>query len=368
MRTALGRALPVVVLLAWPSLPWAARALAGELHAGIEVGGRGVKVTVIDALATKEGHVYKRLLADTYNTNLSVLRDGAFQKAEIEAAAGAIARFYKTAREKYKVPADHVHLVGSSGLPKASNWDDFVAAVKKATGKQIHFIDDKTEVALSIAGIVPKTYRDLALLLDIGGGNTKGGFLAEGGALAYFSVPFGAVTYAARVRREADADKAPFAATADRLRDELLVKPLKAGARDLPGLGRRKWAYLSGGTVWAMVTLLHPEEVDKPYVPFKAADIDAYRALLLKASGKFPAVDVSKIADPGRRERARKEIAAVQKVYTPERLLAGAEVLRALAVAFELKERNLVFPRHAQVGWLTAYVVGEGPGMKRPPR
>ncbi len=362
MRKFLWRAMPVVVALVFPT---PARA---ETHAGIEVGGRGIKATAIDATVTKEGYVYTRLYADTYNTTLSVLHEGAFRKEAIADAANGIARFFKTFREKYKVPAERIHVVGSSGLPKATNWDDFVAAVRKATGKQIHFIDDRTEVALSIAGIVPRTYRDVAILLDIGGGNTKGGFQLVGQPLAYFSVPFGAVSYAVRARQEAMVSKKTFLQAAGGLREEVLVKPMRAGAGKMPGLAKRNRAYLSGGTLWAMIAFTHPEQVDLPYVTFTAADLNRYCALVAKTEGKLPTPDLSKIADPDRRKKALKEVAAVKKTYTPENLIAGAEILKALSASFDLEKRTLVFPRYAYVGWLSAYVVGEGLGTKGPKR
>jgi hypothetical protein len=124
-------------------------------------------------------------------------------------------------------------------------------------------------------------------------------------------------------------------------------------------LATRKRVYLSGGTVWALVSLLKPREVGRAYVTFTAADVDAFRAMLLKARGKAPMVDLSTIANRDLRQRAGKQIDAVNKVYTPENLLAGAEILKALVEAFDLKDRTLIFPRNAAVGWLAAYVAGE---------
>src|SRR5262249_33429409 len=144
----------------------------------------------------------------------------------------------------------------------------------------------------------------------------------------------------------------------------VLVAPLKASIKDMPELKTRKRVYLSGGTIWAMVTLMKPRDVGKTFVTFSAADVKAYRALLEKAGGKAPVIDLSGIANKDLRARAEAEVRTVLKVYSPENLLAGAEILEALVAAFALEDRVLIFPRNAAVGWLAAYVAGEKLGRK----
>src|SRR5262249_50819940 len=151
----------------------------------------------------------------------------------IKQAAEAIATFQKEARDTWKVPANRIHVVGSSGLPVAKNRDVFVKAVKDATGISMAFLDGDNEVSLSNAGIVPKAQRDNSILLDIGSGNTKGGYKPAGKRLASAAVPFGTVTYTNRVKKEAAERKVSFAEAAESLRDELLTRPLKVGAEKM---------------------------------------------------------------------------------------------------------------------------------------
>ena len=47
-------------------------------------------------------------------------------------------------------------------MPEANN-ETSLARIKKATGKTIRFIDEKTEVELTILGVVPKDERDTAV-------------------------------------------------------------------------------------------------------------------------------------------------------------------------------------------------------------
>ncbi len=344
------------LLLAAFLLPGPARAQDSRLHAGIEVGGSGVKATVVES---KPGGLYERLFSKTYRTKLTVLDRGAFRPEAIAETARLIAELRDTIRKAYRLPDERIVIVGSSGVPRASNRDVLVAAVKKAVGKEMRFIDDKTEVELTIAGVVPRGDRARSWSLDIGSGNTKGGYKPEGKPLVHVSVPLGVVTFTQKAQQEAKARGASFTETAARLRHGALVAPLKAGTREMPELALRKRVYLSGGAVWALVSILKPRQVGQAYVTFTAADVAAFRALVVKAEGKAPVVDLSTIANRDLRERAAREVRTVNKVYSPENLLAAAEILTALVEAFDLKERTLIFPRNAAVGWLAAYVAGE---------
>jgi exopolyphosphatase/pppGpp-phosphohydrolase len=344
---------PLLLLLLLPA-PLCAQ--ESRLYAGIEIGGSGVKATVVER---KPDGLYERLFAQTHRTRLTVLDHGAFRPEAIGETAKWIAEFRDKIRKAYRLPDERIVVVGSSGVPKASNRDALVAAVKKATGKELRFIDDKTEVELTIAGVVPRGDRAGSWSLDIGSGNTKGGYKPEGKPLVYVSVPLGVVTFTQRVEKEAKEKEISFAQAAEKLRDSVLVAPLRAGTRGMPELARRKRVYLSGGAVWALATFLKPRQVDQAYVTFTAADVDAYLALLTKAAGKAPAIDLSTIVNRDLRERAEKEVRTVNKVYSPENLLAGAHLLVALVKAFDLKDRTVIFPRNAAVGWLAAYVAGE---------
>src|SRR4051812_45722252 len=73
-----------------------------KVHAGIEIGGRGVKCTVLEV---GDDGVYRRLLARTTNVTLSVLdTKGGFRQEAIDDTVKAIADFQKTCRDLYKVP------------------------------------------------------------------------------------------------------------------------------------------------------------------------------------------------------------------------------------------------------------------------
>jgi len=342
-------------------------------HGGIEIGAKGVKATVLEVTPGKEGFRTKQLFSKTANTTLAALKDGKFREDAIDETGEEVEKFFKLMQDELKVPPKNIYVVSSSGLPKPPNRDAFVKVIKDRTGKDLRTIDANTEVMLTIMGIVPPDLRATSLLTDIGSGNTKGGYLEKGtpGAeprLVAFSVPLGTVTFTAQVKK---AGGAKFVETAARLRETALEKPIADAVTKNPGLAKRERVYLSGGMAWAMVTLLKPETVEESFVPLTADDIENFHKLVTQNPAAFPKVALDKIKDDKVRAQADKEAARVRDVFTPENLVAGSEILRALANSLQLKGKQVFFPRFGYVAWIQAYVEEQTvPGTgdtKKPP-
>jgi hypothetical protein len=336
-----------------------------EVHGGIEIGAKGVKATVLDVTDGTEGYEAKILLSGTKNTTLTAGLASAerFEAGVLKETSAAVAKFAGQMRKEHKVPDNRIYVVGSSGLFSAlgakkeaiqANQVILAAAVREACGLPIRFINVQREIELSLAGIVPAKHAADSLLLDIGGGNTKGGYRQAGKECVTVSIPYGSVTFADLVEKHAE--KGNYEETAAALRAKVLAPALRKGIDEKPELLKRKRVYLSGGAVWAMASFIRPSD-RRSYVALTADDISAYRQLLLKTPDAFPKIDLSAIEEEKVREAARKEIERVKKVYQPRQLLAGAEILQVLSSEFHFdKEKKLYFARNAPTGWILAYV------------
>jgi exopolyphosphatase/pppGpp-phosphohydrolase len=364
----------LMVALLGPGLHSQARA---EVHGGIEIGAKGVKATVLDVTDGPDGYEAKVLMSATRNTALTagLASAGRFEAGALKETSAAVAHFAEQMRKEHKVPDSRIYVVGSSGLFSAlepqttdivANQALLAAAVKEASGLPIRFITVQREIELSIAGIVPARRAADSLLLDIGGGNTKGGYCEAGKECVTVSIPYGSVTFADLVMKRAE--KGKYAETAEALRADVLVPALRKGIDKRPELLERKRIYLSGGAVWALASFIRPSD-RRSYVALTAADIAAYRKLLLETPDAFPKVDLSTIENPKVREAAYKEIERVKKVYQPRQLLAGAEILQALSSEFHFdREKKLSFARNAPTAWILAYVAEKAAAPRSGPR
>ena len=108
-----------------------ARAAEGSRHGGIEIGAKGVKATVIEVTPGREGYDTKQLLSKTSNTTPAALKGGKFREDAIDETAEEVGKFFKQMETDFKVPAENIYVVGSSGLPNPPNRDALVKAVKE---------------------------------------------------------------------------------------------------------------------------------------------------------------------------------------------------------------------------------------------
>jgi hypothetical protein len=339
-------------------VPAPARAV---VHGGIEIGSRGVKAMVVDVRGEGEDVDFQVKLADTTNTSLvaGVAKTGRFDSRALTATAQAVKKYHERFRNEFQVAPERLHVVGSSGLVAPisdkpdlvkANQERLARAVKRETGLTMTFIDVKQEAELSIAGILPKSRRRTGVLIDIGGGNTKGGCLLGPRKYATFGVQFGSASFAALAKQK----KAEDAKSLDVLCHNTVVPLLKKQLAELPNLVQRDRVYLSGGVVWAVATLTHPTAA-RAYTPLTLKDVEQLEAGLTAHPGAYPALDLSAVKDKQVRERALAEIARVKKAFRPGQLLAGMQILKSIYQELG-DQKHYYFVRHGYLGWILAYV------------
>ncbi len=84
----------------------------GDMYAGIEIGAKGIKLTVIEVKLSKDREYDYTLLSDTsINTDAAALS----YQSEKE-SMDAIAVLWNILSSRYKIPSSKVHIVISSGL------------------------------------------------------------------------------------------------------------------------------------------------------------------------------------------------------------------------------------------------------------
>jgi exopolyphosphatase/pppGpp-phosphohydrolase len=339
-----------------------------EVHGGIELGAKGVKATAIDITGEGDEQEVKVLLSVSHNSTLSmgIAKTGVFDPKAVKDAAAAVTRFAERMKTEFKVPAERIHVVGSSGLFSAiedkkdsiaANQETLAKAVQEASGIKMSFISDEREAELSIAGIVPRSKLGVAVLLDIGSGNTKGGYRDGDKGYVTFSVPYASVTFTEVIRKRAGkGDWMAFAEAAALARQEVLSPALKKSLEGKPEMLKKEPVYLSGGAFWALATLTRPGDRHS-FVALTAEDIERYHRLLIEAKGEYPTIDFSSIKNTAIREAAEKEVTRIKAAFKPEQLLSGAEIIKGLSKEFGFDSgKKLYFVRHAQIGWILAFV------------
>lgn len=330
---------------------------------GIEIGAKGVKVSAIEIEAGK----LKVLSLDkkTVDVTISRLKDKKFSDVKIEDVSGVVKDFQSALQAELHIPEGNIQVVASSGVPFTENFGDLVEAIQKQCNAKLSKIEAREEATLTTLALVPKEWRTQTLVIDIGSGNTKGGiFLNEGGAPDDFVVldaPFGTATLSKAVDEQAQADGKPRANVIRAVTAKRVGEPLRQQLTDHVELSQRKNVLFSGGSVWAAVTIMHPETALDPFPAIRASDLKAYAALLAETPGEYPKVDFDRISDPAVRTAAEGDYdrirgASAKAVFTPDELQAGAALLNEVAEILDFDKKVVYFDRKAVTAWITARI------------
>jgi hypothetical protein len=344
-----------------------------ELYGGIEIGSKSIKAIVIQ-ISEPSGRV-KIVYTEEINSRLAQYNNGNLTTEAIGNIAQTVETIYRRMQREYQVPQEHIHIIGCSDL-RAENIGELTNTVTSRIGRNVTLLDMQSEASLSIVGTIPRRYQDratwfdnrgMSVLIDIGNGNTKGGYqqirMLPKGKPDYvfftFGIPQGTFTFTDEVVQAAGsgADLRKFALQARILSDKSVREPLQQELEKRPGLVNRKKVYLSGGIVWAMVTLLYPQN-RQLLVPITAEDINVFYARAINDPQGLLRPSLSKIRGRQTRMETEKELAAVRSTFTPENLVAGAEILRIVARVFALngKNREILFSRFGNLSLLLSYL------------
>lgn len=344
-----------------------------ELHGGIEIGAKGIKSIAVRITGDERGYSVNILNTEVLNTTIVQTKNGKFTPEAIRETGSVTQRFYQRLRQDYRIPPEQIHIAGSSGLI-GDNPQELADEVRKRTGQEMTFLDVETEAQLRIAGSIPRRYRvgstwydnrSVAVLLDIGSGDAKGGYQVlrqtVAGAPEYdyitWGIPKGTVTFTNEVSKAAGetADYQTFARRAQSLSPESVRALLRSEVGRKPGLINRRRVYLSGGIVWSMMTLLRPED-RSTFTPVTVDDINTFYNRAITNPEALLNPDLSRIRDRALRQEAEREVESVRNTFTPKNLIAGAEILRAVAVEMNLTGKQMYYARYGYLAWILSYV------------
>ncbi|MBO0861959.1 MAG: hypothetical protein J2P21_26400 [Chloracidobacterium sp.] len=354
---------------------------SSELYGGIELSDEGVKAIVLQVSQDNNEDAGPKLIYKEM-TRLSLGRtsNGDFPpQATADAAKTVLAALWRL-RKDYRVPLDRIYLIGSSGL-KADPPKDLENVIRNTTGLNLQFLDPVDEVQLSIAGTIPLTTkigataidnRNTSVLFHIGGASTQGGYemlkYAPSDSPSFdfisMSIPYGAVTYANEIGQIVDRNNSLVGPTAKLFAFSREVKAssaltfrqaLRKELESKPGLMLRKRVFLTGNLVWAMATILYPGNRE-PFLPITYEAIAQFADRMSRSQKELFNQNLSIIRDRRLRQDVEQDLEDIKNTFTPEQLIAGAEMLKAAAEELRWQDKKIMFARNGQLGCILSYI------------
>lgn len=334
----------------------------GELYAGVEIGGKGIKLSIIELKISKTGENDYSLKMDT-----SINTDAAQLSYQSEKETfDAVTVFYDIIKKRYQIPAQHTHIVISSGLKqeldKYNKVEYFANVVrpKELDPKiKISYVTAVQESELSFKGIVPQKNKLTANQLDVGSGNTKGGYFDAHNNFVPVTFPLGTKSFQRLVESKTSGPIDDFHDAAEKIVADSLGRVMVYEFLNKRDFKSRDLVYLSGGIVWAIASLMHPEMINENYVDLTQKDITNFRSLIYTDYHNLIKPELVKTMKPEDANATIKNINRVVNTYDQKALLAGAIWLDELIQQVNTVNpgKKLVFPRYAYVGWISGYIL-----------
>jgi len=340
------------------------------IFAGIEVGSKGVKMSLveIDNKAVRAGS-FNLLKDSSVNTDFISFNDQTFA-ATLDGFSG----LYKTVATRYQVPSERIFTVVSSGVKGQAEKDNKKEWIQKLIDsfrvkigepkRKVEVVDIKEEARLSHLGIVPEEKRYTTFLVDIGSGNTKGGYFPFGNTneIKLFQVNWGtkSVTNAADKRLEADQSITNYSRQLFRVLSGQPNTEIEYAVNVSGAYNMSDNIAFSGGIAWSISTLLYPEMIDNSVIPVTYDEVQKFSDRLARGYNEFtadaivkklPGSSVDKIA-------IAKEVKDVNSVFGQKALMAGTGLLLKIMRQFEgvYEKKQFYLVKNGQVGWISAYV------------
>ncbi len=334
----------------------------GDMYAGIEIGAKGVKMSIMEVKLSKDRQYDYTLLGDTsINTDAAELSYQSEKETQ-----DALSLLWKIIKDRYKIPNTNIHVVISSGLrqelDKYSKVDYFAYVIRP---KEMDFsvnitsITPVQEAELSILGIVPQKDRFSANQLDVGSGNTKGGYFDGTHKVVPVTFPLGTKSFQRLVDARENGDIAHFTYAAEKLWRDSIAVVLDKELSDKNDIKSKDVVYLSGGIVWALTSYLYPQDAQKSFVEISAKDITDFRNMVYNKYDQLskPA-SLYTISNPETAELAKKNINRVFKTYDQRALTTGAIILDELVKKVNTNStKKFIYPRYGYVGWISGYII-----------
>ncbi|CAK0741233.1 exported hypothetical protein [Gammaproteobacteria bacterium] len=337
-----------------------------ELFGMIEIGSKGVKGIVIDlanadqdAGCQQSEEAFSECLHKSVRKQFEPFNVNSVDEGSIPDAAKAAKNLLDEMTGKYSVDVSRIYLVASSGISNRNlvpHRDRLQAAVEEALEQHVKmdFITSAQEGEFGFQGVLnlmPEKLRTLsknqAVLLDIGSGDSKGGYLDERLAFIPYSVPWGTKSFTNEVNKTRGDEN--FVDVATKLRNSILRPAVHEEMDKKPGILTHNRVYLIGGIFWAVATLTQPEN-KQPFTEIRPEHFGALYDLVVVPES------MTALCKDNKMQEVNPDLNKVCHTFDTNNLVAGLDILKTFAEEMRFSEKDVFFIRNSLYAWPFGYL------------
>ncbi|TAH14919.1 MAG: hypothetical protein EAZ14_02795 [Runella slithyformis] len=338
---------------------------------GFDIGSQGVKLSIVGFYYQKDRLKY-RLVYDRQET-VGLIKGmetngGKLRPADVQDAVAFVQEMMEDAKTVYKIQNKDFVIYASSGVNIAPNIADLDAQAQKILGMKVNInMPAKTEATYGARAGLAREDFDSAILVDVGGGNTKGGilqkYIAADGRERYtfksYNIEFGARRLSERISRRSSSPE-QYDSNLKQMVEDTIGPLIRSSLNDNPEIrsANRSMIYATGGAAYQFITWFVPEKVTDEIIEFKYSNLQDFYYMLLSPTGwatwesrKFDDIKDEKLRELMVRDHQK----ATQKVYNRDACLAGISlVLQAAKEIGNPDRKAFYFTRDAY--WINTLV------------
>ncbi len=342
----------------------------GNLYAGIEVGSKGVKLSILElGKNSKQPGAYKVVKDTSVNTDFV-----SFENVNLNNTVDALTNLYQFASQKYDLSSEKIFTVISSGVTGQAERLQKNEMVTELTNKFKQKINEPSrtvstvtvdeESRLSHLGIIPAERRYSTFLIDIGSGNAKGGYFpnANTNSMKIFNLNWGTKSITNETDKRSPDDKtiATFNKNIKRVLNSTVNDEIIYAVNASNAYAMSDYVAISGGIGWSIATLMYPELQSHTVIPVSYDDIADFVNKISISTKPYTVETLSKILQyaPAEKEAMLKEVTRVHKAFDQKALIGGSNLLLQIMRQFSgVQDKKLFYlVKNGQVGWISAYV------------
>ena len=340
-------------------------------RAGFDIGSQGVKLSVI-GFYHQNGKLKYRLIYDRQETVGLVkgmeLNSGKLRAVDIQEAVATVQEMMRDAFDVFGLTNRDFIIYTSSGINLATNVSDVNALTQKMLGMTtVTDMPTKVEATYSVRAGLAREDFERAILVDVGGGNLKGGILQPyinaAGVTRFtfksYTIELGARRLSERILLR-NPNLTEYPNLLKKMVEDSIAPLIRMSLNDNPGIKdlSRSMVYLTGGAAYQFITWRYPEKVQNEIVEFTLDDFGQFVEMLYSLTGwiDWQSRTFAMIKDVKLREQIERDhIKASRRVYNREGCLAGTllaqQVFREIG---GLNTKTFYFTRDAY--WINALV------------
>jgi hypothetical protein len=326
-------------------------------YAGIEVGSKGVKLCILNPKIQSLDLSQKIIYDTTINTDFIK-----FISLNEEETAIAIYSLYYVANERYNIPKDQIFLAISSGVKQTADRDKKTESITKLMANVKDLLQDENrtmeiitltqESIFTFKSLIPESEKLKTIVIDIGSGNTKGGYYITDEVFNNFTIGWASKSIYNYVEKRSDTNSNNLFFFL-----ELQKKLAEISQTDIPAAidkcGITNYDFnivFSGGIVWGGATLLKPNQFKDKRIEVTYDELHSFYNQIYKNYTKYTSQNKS--------EAFVSEKARIEKVFNQRSLMAGTGLLLKIMRKFEpvTNSKKFTLVKNNKSGWLPAYI------------